>query len=632
VTESPLSNVELHLVRTLDDAFACKRWAAERRETPLGIDTESCGLNPITDRLRLLQLGDKRHGWVFPAEWAGAAIEIIDGYDGDFVAHNSSFDARVIKHSLGYRLPLHKLHDTMFIAALTDPLRPKGLKPLSARLIDRNATAGEKLLHDGMKQNGWGWATVPVEFPPYWSYSALDPVLTTILYEMLAPNVLETAAEAYDLERAVMPILASGMDHGLLLDKPYVKEKLAELERFTAATRGWLREHHGIESLMSAKQLHAALSATGVEITATTKTGLPSIDKESLDAVRVSQEAPEPARQLANAVLKARHAEKLSGTYLSSFLELAGPDGAIHPSIMQLQARTGRSSCTDPNLQNLPRDDRIIRGSFIPHPGCVLISCDASQVELRIAASVCGDENLVATIREADETGADIYCSIASTLFGETITKKDVRRQFTKNAGYCKIYGGGVRKIAATIGLPYAKAQEMNDMFDTRFPRLASYAGELIATARRQASAGEVPHTRTDTGRYLPCDDDRAYSLMNYAVQATAAEELKRAIIRLASAGLGDMFRLPVHDEVIMEVPADDAPEILKLIQDTVREDHRFAVSIPWEGSCMYERWSKTLCVVFLIVVGSMKTLYERAGILSAAAPRTKRYSAKSLS
>src|SRR5277367_937304 len=272
---------------------------------------------------------------------------------------------------------------------------------------------------------------------------------------------------------------------------------------------------------------------------------------------------------------------------------MAGLDGAIHPSIMQLQARTGRSSCTSPNLQNLPRDDKVCRGSFIPHPGYVFITTDASQIELRIAASVCGDEGLITAIREADENGTDIYAGIATMLFGTSINKKDPRRQATKSSAYTKIYGGGVKKIALTIGLPFADAKRMNDMFDTRFPKLASYAGELVATARRQSSQGITPYTRTDTGRYLPCDDARSYALLNYKVQATAAEELKRAITRLASAGLGDMLRLPVHDEVILECPEADAEDVLRLVQDTVREDHRFAVSIPWSGEIMPVRWSK---------------------------------------
>lgn len=593
MTESPLTRIELHLVQTLDDALECKRWASERRETPLGIDTESCGLQPITDRLRLLQLGDKRHGWAFPAEWAGAAIEIIDDYDGEFVAHNAVFDHRVIQHSLGYSVPWHKLNDTMLIAALADPLRPKGLKPLASRLIDRNADAGQKLLSDGMKANGWDWATVPANFPPYWAYAALDPVLTVLIYEALASNVLATAPEAYDLERATTPVLAGMMDAGMLIDKPYVQENSRKLRESERQVRAWLRQYHNVDSLMSAKQIDAALRVQGVEVSGRTASGLPSITKEVLDGIAISEEAPEGARSLAKAILRARHIDKICGTYLDAFLELAGPDGAIHPSIMQLQARTGRSSCTSPNLQNLPRNDAVVRGAFVPRPGMVYITCDASQIELRLIASLSGDENLIRTIQEADENGTDIYAGMASAIHGEEITKKDHRRQHLKSAVYCRAYGGGVNKIAKTIGLPFVQAKQLNDMISSQFPRLDAYTGELIAMSRQQQNAGEVPHVRTDTGRYLPLDTDRAYSATNYVTQATAAEELKRAMIRLASAGLGDMLRLPVHDEVIMECDVSQAEEVLHLVEDTVREDSRFKVSIPWEGAILPTRWAK---------------------------------------
>lgn len=589
-----LNDVQLHLVQSLDDAFAMKEWASQRRETPLAFDTETSGIDPARERVRLVQLGDEMHGWAVPFEWAGAAIEVMREYDGGLVAHNSGFDIRHLESTFGFKVPWHKVHDTMTIAALTDPTRPKGLKPLSARLIDPRATAGQKLLDDGMKANGWTWATVPADFPPYVFYAALDPVLTARIYRQLAPHIFETCPEAYDLERAVTPLLCGMMDAGLLLDRPYVEENLHKLRNAIAKMRAWLRNVHGVDSLMSARQIDAALSAHGIEVSGRTSTGMPSITKEVLDAIAVSQEVPEAARDLARIILRARHAEKLAGTYLENFLEIMAPDGAIHPAIQQLQARTGRSSCTDPNLQNLPRDDVVIRGAFIPHPGNALISVDASQIELRIAAHVCQDQNLIAAIQEADENGTDIYATIATMLFGTPVEKKDPRRQATKSSAYTKIYGGGVKKIAMTIGLPYADAKRMNDMFDERFPMLTSKAGELVATARHQQNAGITPHTRTDTGRYLPCDPSRSYALLNYLVQATAAEELKRAITRLGSAGFAENLRLPVHDEVILEVKADEADDALKRILDVVREDHRYAVSVPWDGAVMRERWVKS--------------------------------------
>jgi DNA polymerase-1 len=593
VTESPLAHAQLHLVTSIADVLACREWAGQRRDTPLGVDVESEGLQPLTDKLRLLQLGDKHHGWAFPATWAGAALEIIAEYDGSFVCHNAVFDRRVISHSLSYQIPWHKIHDTMILAALYDPVRPKGLKPLAARLIDRNATAGEHLLHDGMKLNGWTWATVPHTFPPYWSYAALDPVLTAMIYDVIASPVLESSPEAYDLERAVTPILGGMMDAGLLIDEEYTTIALRKLQRYISGARTWLKDVYGVTSLMSARQLKDAFGQAGLPITRVTRTGLPAIDKELLESIKVMLPETDRAQQLATVVLKARHAEKLAGTYLSSFLELAKHDGSIHCSIRQLEARTGRSSCAEPNLQNLPRTDRIARGSFIPRPGCAFISVDAAQIELRIAAHISGDGSLITAIREADASGNDIYATMATMLFGHTVTKSDPQRQSTKSSAYAKLYGSGIRTLARTLGLPEDAARNMSNQFNQRFPRLGMHAGELTAHAEKQIASGDVPHTRTDTGRYLPCDPDRVYTLFNYAVQATAAEELKRAMVRLASAGFGDMMRLPVHDEIILECPVDDADEILSTVLDVVREDDRYKVSVPWDGTVMPERWAK---------------------------------------
>ncbi len=386
---SPLTDVQLHLVTSIDDVLAMREWAGERRDYPIGYDTESKGLQPITDQLRLGQLGDLRHGWAVPLEWMGAVIELLRDMfrrKQSVVCHNSSFDWRVTKHSLGYEMPWHLVHDTMILAALADPTRPKGLKPLSSRLIDPNATAGQKLLQDGMKANGWNWATVPADYPPYWAYAALDPVLTCHIWQSLSERVLRESPEAYDLERATTPILAGMMDAGLYLDRDYTTDKLAELRSYISSARQWLKEAHEVTSLMSARQIASALELTGAPITGRTPTGLPQVGKDVLNFISRSEDFPQPARELAGTILKARHAEKVAGTYLENFLELATPDGAIHPSIQQLLARTGRMSCTDPNLQNLPRDDRMVRGCFIPRPGNALISIDASQIELRLAA------------------------------------------------------------------------------------------------------------------------------------------------------------------------------------------------------------------------------------------------------
>lgn len=589
--------MQLHFIESIDDVLAMREWAGQRRETPVGVDTESEGLDPSRHRLRLAQLGDKRHGWAMPDIWCGAFLDIIRDMlrrGESLVAHNSGFDHRVISHSLGFSIPWHALHDTLIIAALADPTRPKGLKPLSTRLIDRNAAAGQKLLDDGMRANGWDWATVPAGFPPYHLYAALDPVLTCHIWDLLAPRVLDECPEAYDLERATVPVLASMMDAGLLLDREYVGAQVRRLRAYTTSARAWLGSYYGIESLMSARQIEVALLAHGVEITQRTGTGLPSVTKEVLQAF-LTEGVPSAAAELITTVLKARHAEKMVGTYFENFLERLAADGCIHPSINQLPARTSRMSCSEPNLQNLPRDDKVVRGSFIPHPGYVLISVDASQIEMRLFAAASGDAGLIAAFQRADETGIDFYSVLATELFGTPIEKKDKRRQSVKSASYARIYGAGVAKMALTAGVPVEQMRPVNDALGQRFPGMNSWPGSLLAEMRQMSHRGEQPGTRTSTNRWLPVDEDSLYAVTNYRLQAEAAECLKRGGAALAAAGFQDAMRLFIHDEVILEVREEDADEALRAaIKVLTDANDRYAVPITWDGVIMPERWVKS--------------------------------------
>jgi DNA polymerase I len=595
---SPLSDVKLHLIQGLDDVLAMYEWASQERDTPIAMDTESEGLQPLTDRLRLIQLGDKNHGWAMPIEWAGAAVELMRklfARKNHIVCHNSVFDLRVVNHSLGYQIPWHFVHDTMILAALTDPTRQKGLKPLSTRLVDPHADSGQKLLSDGMKANGWTWATVPVDFPPYWIYACADPVLTAHLWGMLSDGVLRDAPQAYDLERSVTPILAGMMDHGLLLDRDYTAEKLRELREYSGSARQWLREAHEVTSLMSARQIASALELVGAPIQGRTSSGLPQVTKEVLRFISVSADFPEEARQLADTILRARHAEKLAGTYLENFLEIMGPDGRVRPSIQQLQARTGRMSCTDPNIQNLPRDDKIVRGCFIPRPGCVLISCDFSQVEMRIAAALSNDPGLIAAFAEADSGGRDFYSAIAGELFGGDVLKSDPRRQAVKSMSYASLYGAGLAKQALTAGVTVEQLRPIRDAFDARFPGLSRLP--RLIQAEVAFHAGEDPEgrpmVRTSLGRPLPGDPQRVYALLNYKVQSEAAEALKRAIVSVASAGLSQYALAPIHDEVLFEVPEKEAPEIRAEIVKAMTDNDYYAVPITAEAKIMPVRWEK---------------------------------------
>ena len=597
--KSPLDGVSLHFVESLSDVLAMYEWAGERRDGPIGYDTEATGLNPVTDRIRLAQLGDKNHGWAVPVEWIGAVIELLKKIIArrDYlVAHNSIYDARITRYSTGYQIPWHALHDTMLLARLADPLRPKGLKPLANRLIDPRASGGQRLLDDGMRRNGWTWATVPASFPPYHAYAALDPVLTRHLYDMFYPRISEECPAAYDLERAILPVVGTMMDHGLLVDQAYVHTQIKRLRDYAGRVREWLAGVYSIDSLMSARQIGTALTELGIsDLPTTPKTGQYSITKEILEAIYSNPDNSQQARELARTVHRARHAEKMIGTYLENFLERAAYDGCVHPSINQMAARTSRMSCSEPNLQNLPRDDKVVRGAFVPHEGYVLISVDAQQIEMRIFSSLSEDAGLIEAFKHADSTGIDFYAVLASEIFQDQVSKKDPRRQSTKSASYARIFGAGLKKMAITAGVTTEQMRPVNDALGQRYPGMNSWPGSLIADMRNMMRGGEQPGTRTGTGRFLPVDSDTLYACVNYRVQAEAAECLKRAGVALASAGFQDMMRLFVHDEVILEVPASEAESVLMAVTEVLTNANpHYSVPITWDGNIMRERWVKT--------------------------------------
>jgi DNA polymerase I-like protein with 3'-5' exonuclease and polymerase domains len=588
----PLADVQLHLVDSIDSLWAMKQWAGERRETPLAFDTESSGLSPERDRLRLIQLGDMNQGWALSPEWSGGALEILRGYEGDLVAHNLPHDYRFLLRQAGLELPWHKLHDTLILASLDDPVRARGLKPLAKRLIDPQADSGQRALDEGMKRMKWDWGSVPVRFGPYWIYSALDPVLTAHLWKWLHPRVMRSCPGAYDVELGVNRICTRMMLKGMMIDREYIAQAMQKLRAYCEEARTWLSLAYDVTSVMSARQISRALTEHGEPPAAFTPTGLPQIDKEFLARIRDYGSTPQ-AREIAQQVLGVRHAEKMMSAYLENFTERADAEGVVRCSIWQAQAVTGRMSVTEPALQTLSRDDTFIRGSFVPRPGHVFISCDYAQVEARLAAHFSRDADMIETFLMADAGGTDFFAGIASQIWEKPVSKKDQERQLCKNVVYGACFGAGVDKMAQTAGVSSAVMRPVKEAFDARYPGLRRFTGETVREARRAGKLEGRPAVRSGLGRYLPVEAGKEYVAVNRIIQAEAAEVLKRALLDAEAAGLGDCMILPIHDEILFEVPAADAEEARVLIEETMTDKSRYRVPLTCSAEVLAERWVK---------------------------------------
>lgn len=582
-----LEGVQLHLVNSFDKLAECWRWMGERREGPLCADTESAGLSPYRDRHRFTQIGDMRHGWAFPAQgWGGAAAELISRYQGPLGMHNSPYDWRVLKIHSGMEPQWARTHDSLLGGHLMHSLRLAGLKERSAVEIDPRAMAGQDVLNEGMRAQHWTWDTVPDTWEPYFCYAALDPVLTAHLLNKWMPELTTTYRELYDTERATARICANMMDAGLMIDVPFVQEKISALLAYREKAMAWLRSSYGITSVNSNEQVGRALNLAGIPTQMWTAGGKPAIDKDSLKFYATVY--PEQAG-LVRAIATCRKTGDLVGKYLQKFLDLRGADDIMHYSIWSCRARTSRMSITDPPMQTFDRDEPAVRGAFIPRPGHVFITIDADQIEGRMTAHASGDERMIADFLHADQTGQKFFIIMASRIYSEDIAKSDPRYTWTKNATYAQIYGSGLDRAAVTAGVPLEQMRPAYMGFQQLYPNVQRYMNQLI----NQGKGQRHPHVFTFGGRKLYCHKGHEYALLNYQIQGSAAEELKRGTIALDAAGLGPYIRLLVHDEIMLECPRPWARDMLAEATRILTNRTDYRVPITWSGNILEERWKK---------------------------------------
>lgn len=567
-----LENVNLHLVESIDDAHAMKRWASERRHA-LAVDTETCGLEWWHEGVRLIILADTHTGWAIPWErWAGAAHELLTTYDGPIVFHNAKFDLHQLAE-IGIHIPLRQVHDTLIASHLLDPTGRHGLKHLAARTFGPEVTVGEQTLKQRMAEQRWTWATVPYDEPSYWIYGALDGVLTARLWEQYEPRITADYETVYDLEIAVLGTLHRMERRGARIDTDYLHTKSTELATFEDATRAWVERVYQVNPT-STRAVADRLLADGVALTEKTDTGAWRLD----DGVLASLDHP-----LADAIRKVRETSKVRRTYFDGIANRLHGD-RVHPSIHQLGARTGRMSISDPPLQQLPRGT-VVRDAFIPTDGNVLISCDYDQIELRLLAHFANEHNMI----DAILAGTDLHSHTASRVFGPTFTPE--QRQIAKNINFAKVYGSGVDTFARTANIDTTTAETIMADYDEAFPAISTFTRNIEQTARDRRRTTGTGYLQAPSGRRHPVDDGAYYRGVNYLIQGTAADVLKYALIELDLAGFADHLVLPVHDEVILDVPAADAKDAAELVSAVMSDTISFQVPLTASADIMPTRW-----------------------------------------
>lgn len=375
-----------------------------------------------------------------------------------------------------------------------------------------------------------------------------------------------------DIEKPIIPIIKRMEDRGILLNINYLKKLQTELEGEVATLDARIRETAGEEiNINSPKQLSKLLFETlGLPHKGGKKaSGAYSTRADILDDLR-------DAHPIITDILSYRELTKLLSTYITVFPTLIAADGRIHARFIQNGTTTGRFSSANPNMQNIPTRGELgmrVRQGFIAAPGHVLVGTDYSQIELRIAAILSGDEVLRETFRRGD----DVHAAVASRVFGipPSDVTNDMRRK-AKVVNFGILYGMGVRALQVQLGTDKDDATEFLRRYKQEFPKLAEYLNDTIESTTR------LGYTETVFGRRRPFRMLRSplphirasaeRMAINAPIQGTAADLMKLAMrfveMDLAAANLSEFAYpiLQVHDELIYEVAEEKLEQVQTVI------------------------------------------------------------------
>ena len=321
------------------------------------------------------------------------------------------------------------------------------------------------------------------------------------------------------------------------------------------------------------------------------KTGQYSTSEEVLVALKDKHE-------VVGAILEYRALSKLISTYISTLPSYIASDGKIHTTYNQTVTATGRLSSSNPNLQNLPirsERGRFIREAVIPDEGCLFLSADYSQIELRLMAHFSQDEHMLAAFR----SGQDIHAATAAKIYGVAIEQvtKDQRRK-AKTANFGIIYGISAFGLAQQLDCSRTEAKQLIDDYFAAFPRGISYIESQKEIARQRGYA----ETLFGRKRYLPDITSQNATVRSFAernavnapIQGTAADIIKMAMVaihrRLKEEGLRAQMIMQVHDELNFNVPNSEVEQVREIVVSEMQ--NAVHLSIPLIAECgVGENW-----------------------------------------
>ena len=481
------------------------------------------------------------------------------------IGQNMKYDAKIFAQ-LG--ITVAPFDDTMLMSyAMNAGLHGHGMDTLSERYLGHTPLPIKPLLGSG--KSAVTFDKVPLEDAV--PYAAEDADITLRLWQMFKPMLhrAQTTRVYETLERPLVPVLAQMERHGVKVDRDTLSRMSNAFAQKMAGLEAEIHEVVGHPfNVGSPKQLGEILfDEMGLEGGKKGKTGAYATGADVLEDLATEHKLP-------GLVLDWRQLSKLKSTYTDALQDHINPDtGRVHTSYSITGASTGRLASTDPNLQNIPirsEEGRRIREAFVAEEGKVLVALDYSQIELRLLAHIAD----LPALKQAFADGLDIHAMTASEMFNVPMEEMtpDIRRQ-AKAINFGVIYGISGFGLARNLRIPRAEAQGFIDRYFERFPGIRKYMDDTKAFAKEHGYVQTLFGRKINTPEIAskgPRAGFAARAAINAPIQGTAADVIRRAMIRMPSAieGLPARMLLQVHDELLFEVEKGAEDDLIQVARD----------------------------------------------------------------
>ena len=458
--------------------------------------------------------------------------------DKKLVFHNAKFDLQVMeKFGFKRRGPFSC---TMIMSHIVDPYPPHGLKELAEDRLGIEDSAEMKILLKKVQKAGLAWHHIPPSIMA--PYAANDAYLTRLLYEFLMQDFWEyTTPEYFEREMQFLSVLKAIEARGLVLDREETASKLnATVERMLE-----VRRELGFDPakrIALARKLYSTPPVgLGLPMYATGKPsksfpqGFPTMN----DAILSRYVHP-----IVGLVREYRLLQKVESTYLRPWWEKSRADGMLHPTFKPWGTITGRLSCENPNMQQIPRDS-YLKTLFLSPDGYSLTEFDFDQIEFRLAVAYSKDKNLIDRLLG----GEDVHSVVAEQL--------GISRQDAKTVNYLMLYGGGIGRLAGQLRTTFAAAKTFWEGYQNKYSGLTRAAASATMAAQQR---GQIKYW---TGRIKPFKSPKEHhKAFNAAIQGGSFEIMKRAMIELGEAGVPMVNQ--VHDSVWVLTQTDSERREIK--------------------------------------------------------------------